>query len=110
MSTLGAVVNLGILYPNQGRPAKAEVIHQRALAGFEKVLGPEHTSTLLAAGNLGDLYSKLGNLVKAEAMYQRAQGGFEKTLGSDHPLTLWACNQLDILQGTAGLAEAQQFR
>lgn len=31
-------------------------MYKRALAGFEKALGPEHTTTLLARNNLGSLY------------------------------------------------------
>ena len=37
---------------------------KRALAGKEKVLGPDHTSTLDMVGSLGNLYSSQGN--KAE--------------------------------------------
>jgi len=62
---------LGLLYSDQGRLAEAEAMYQRALAGKEKALGPEHTSTLNTINNLGNLYINQGRLVEAEAMYQR---------------------------------------
>ena len=49
-------------------------MYERALAGKEKALGPDHTSTLDTVHNLGNLYKKQGRLVKAEAMYQRDNG------------------------------------
>jgi hypothetical protein len=33
---------LGDLYSNQGKLKEAEAMHQRALEGYEKALGPEH--------------------------------------------------------------------
>ncbi|KAJ5771463.1 uncharacterized protein N7511_003514 [Penicillium nucicola] len=54
----------------------AEQMYQRALAGYEKALGPEHTSTLHTLHNLGSLYRDQGKLDQAEQIYQRA--GLEK--------------------------------
>jgi tetratricopeptide (TPR) repeat protein len=48
---------------------------QRALAGYEKVLGPDHTSTLDTVNNLGLLYGDQGKLDEAEQMYMRALAG-----------------------------------
>ena len=56
-------------------------MYERALRGYENVLGPNHTSTLDIVNNLGLLYSDQGKLKGAEAMYQRALAGTEKTLG-----------------------------
>jgi tetratricopeptide (TPR) repeat protein len=56
-------------------------MYQRALQGYEKALGPEHTSTLDTIIYLGNLYSNQGKLVKAEQMYQRALQGYKKALG-----------------------------
>src|SRR5439155_23592698 len=44
------------LYRNHGRYQEAEAMCDRALAGYEKALVPEHTSTLDTANNLGILY------------------------------------------------------
>jgi tetratricopeptide (TPR) repeat protein len=62
------VNNLGILYgPGQAGRGRADV--QRALQGYEKALGPEHTSTLETVNNLGILYADQGKLGEAEQMY-----------------------------------------
>jgi Flp pilus assembly protein TadD len=44
----------------------------RAVAGYEKALGPDHTSTLDTVNNLGILYWNQGRLVDAETMFDRA--------------------------------------
>lgn len=41
-STLGAVINLGNLYANQGKLVEAQQMYKRALQGYEKVFGPDH--------------------------------------------------------------------
>ncbi|KAH6704326.1 kinesin light chain 1 [Leptodontidium sp. MPI-SDFR-AT-0119] len=64
--------NLGLLYADQGKLVEAERMYQRALQGYEKAWGPEHTSTLDTVNNLGNLYKNQGKLVEAEQMYQRA--------------------------------------
>ena len=50
-------------------------MYVRALAGNEKALGPDHTSTLDTVNNLGILYRDQGKLAEAEQMYQRALAG-----------------------------------
>jgi len=51
---------------------EVEQMYMRALAGYEKALGPEHTSTLNTINNLGVLYSE-GKLDEAEQMFARAR-------------------------------------
>ncbi|KAJ5117581.1 hypothetical protein N7448_011213 [Penicillium atrosanguineum] len=80
--------SLGNLYYDQGKPKEAEAMYQRALAGYEKALGPEHTSTVDTVKHLGNFYSKQGQLKEAEAMYRRALAGCEKALGPEHTSTL----------------------
>ena len=58
-------------------------MYQRALEGYEKAWGPDHTSTLDTVKNLGNLYADQGKRDKAEEMYQRALQGKEKALGPD---------------------------
>ncbi|KAF6229366.1 hypothetical protein HO133_007482 [Letharia lupina] len=70
--------NLGILYKRQGKMAEAEKMYQRALEGYEKAWGPEHTSTLDTVNNLGNLYKNQGKMAEAEKMYQRALNRYEK--------------------------------
>ncbi|OXV05561.1 hypothetical protein Egran_06671, partial [Elaphomyces granulatus] len=43
---------------------------RRALQGYEKALGPGHTSTLCTVNNLGALYADQSKLDEAEKMYQ----------------------------------------
>jgi tetratricopeptide (TPR) repeat protein len=66
----------------------------RALAGCEKALGPDHTSTLRTVNNLGLLYADQGKLGEAERMYERALGGYEKAL---QPETIPALNTVSNL-------------
>jgi hypothetical protein len=44
--TLNTIHKLGMLYRAQSKLDQAEQMYQRALAGKEKALGPDHTSTL----------------------------------------------------------------
>jgi tetratricopeptide (TPR) repeat protein len=73
---------LGLLYADQGKLAEAGQMYQRALQGYEKALGAEHTSTLQTVQSLGILYTNQGKLAEAEQMHQRALQGYEKALGA----------------------------
>ena len=66
-----AIYNLGYHYADQGKMQEAEAMYRRALEGFEKAWGPEHTSTLDTVNNLGLLYADQGKMQEAEAMYRR---------------------------------------
>ncbi|KAK3947446.1 hypothetical protein QBC32DRAFT_270796 [Pseudoneurospora amorphoporcata] len=107
--TIGhATHSLGNLYSDQGQLKEAETIYQRALEGYKKALGPDHTSTLNTINNLGNLYSNQGRLKEAETIYQRALEGYEKALGPDHTSTLNTINNLGNLYSNQGrLKEAQ---
>jgi tetratricopeptide (TPR) repeat protein len=56
----------------------AERMYLQVLAGKEKALGPDHTSTLETVHNLGTLYRDQGKLAEAEQMYQRALAGYRE--------------------------------
>ena len=81
---IGSVEDLGELFRRRGRLFDAEEMYGRALAGYEKALGPDHTSTLDTVNNLGNLYKNQDKLGEAEEMYGRALAGYEKTLGHGH--------------------------
>ncbi|KAJ5919800.1 Disease resistance protein [Penicillium verhagenii] len=109
----GALYSLGLLYADQGRLQEAEVMYDRALEGYEKVWGQEHTSTLDTVNNLGLLYADQGRLQEAEAMYERALEGYEKAWGQEHTSTLDTVNNLGNLyvdQGRLQEAEAMYER
>ena len=72
-------------------------MYRRALAGYEKALGPDHTSTLSTVNNLGTLYVTKASWIEAEKMYRRALAGKEKALGPDHTSTLNTVNNLGSL-------------
>ena len=75
---------LAILLRRQGKLDEAEQMYQRALTGYEKALGPDHTSTLDTVNNLGALYSDQGKLNEAEQMYQRALLVYQRIYGPSH--------------------------
>jgi tetratricopeptide (TPR) repeat protein len=108
LTMVDSVHYLGNLYKDQGKLQEAEAMYQQALTGYEKALGPDHTSTLDSVHNLGILYKDQGKLQKAEAMYQRALTGKEKALGPDHTSTLDSVHCLGILYRNQGkLQEAE---
>jgi hypothetical protein len=103
---------LGNLCADQDKLVEAEKMYQRALQGYEKALGPDHTSTLDTVNNLGLLYADRGKLDEAEKMYQRALQGYEKALGPDNVTTcipalntIWAFGYL--FEHQADLAKAR---
>ncbi|KAF3397529.1 Nephrocystin-3 [Talaromyces pinophilus] len=101
---------MGILLSDQGNLGKAEKMYQRALEGFEKAWGPDHTLTLDTVNNLGNLYADQGKLADAEKMYQRALEGYEKSWGPDHIPTLDTINNLGLLYACQGkLADAEKM-
>jgi len=102
--------NLGLLFYEQGKLVEAEKMYQRALDGYEKAQGAEHTSTLDTVNNLGVLYKNQGKLVEAEEMYQRALDGYEKVWGPEHTSTLNTVNNLGNLYKSQGkLVGAEQM-
>ncbi|KAN0067835.1 TPR-like protein [Elaphomyces granulatus] len=112
--TLDTVNNLGLLYADQGKLDEAEKMYQRALQGYEKALGPGHTSTLNTVHNLGRLYKSQGKLDEAKKMYQRALQGYEKALGLENVATyrpalnpMWGLGDLFATQGR--LDEAKEM-
>jgi tetratricopeptide (TPR) repeat protein len=106
----GAFHGLGDLYSDQGKLKEAEEMYRRALAGKEKALGPDHTSTLSTVNNLGNLYKNQGKVKEAEEMYRRALAGNEKALGPDHTSTLNTVNNLGSLYKDQGkLKEAEDM-
>jgi tetratricopeptide (TPR) repeat protein len=94
-----------ILYKTQGKLVEAEQMYQRALQGYEKAWGPEHTSTLDTVNNLANLYAAQGKLVEAEQMYQRALQGYEKAIGADSITTYIPA--LNTIQNLGSLFELQ---
>lgn len=70
---------------------------RRALTGYDKAMGINHTSTLDTVYNLGDLYSKQGKYAEAEKMYRQALDVYTNAQGSDHPRTRLMARTLSLL-------------
>ncbi|KAK5188661.1 hypothetical protein LTR92_011314 [Exophiala xenobiotica] len=95
---------------DQDKLDEAGKMLKRALAGYEKAIGPDHTSTLDTVHSLGNLYRDQDKLDEAEQMYLRALAGKEKALGPNHTSTLTTVNNLGILYTDQGkLDEAEQM-
>ena len=102
--------NLGNLYADQSKLVEAEKMYQRALKGYEKAWGPEHTSTRDMFHNLANLYVDQGKPAAAEEMYVLALKGYEKAWGPEHTLTLDKVNILGNLYVDQGeLAKAEKM-
>ncbi|KAI0125291.1 hypothetical protein BJ170DRAFT_499040 [Xylariales sp. AK1849] len=105
-----ALHKVGNLYAEQGKLQEAEDMYLRALRGYEKAWGPDHTSTLDTVNNLGVIYKKQGKLQEAEDMYLRALRGYEKAWGPDHTSILGTVNNLGVLYAEQGkLQEAEDM-
>ncbi|KAL6249467.1 hypothetical protein RBB50_003320 [Rhinocladiella similis] len=106
----GNLNNLALMLQDQVKYEEAETMYQRALVGYEKVLGPDHASTLRTVNNLSRLYNGQGKLKEAKKMYERAQARYEKVLGPDHTSTLLTVNNLGELYTDQGkLKEAEKI-
>ena len=98
------------LYEQNDMNAEAEQMYVRALRGYEKAWGAEHTSALDTVNNLGLLYANQGKMAEAEEMYMRALRGYEKAWGAEHTSTLNTVNNLGILYAEQGkMAEAEEM-
>ncbi len=65
--------NLAALYEAQGRYAEAEPLYKRALAIWEKALGPEHPSLANSLENYAALLRKSERTSEADKMEARAK-------------------------------------
>ncbi|THX00042.1 purine and uridine phosphorylase [Aureobasidium pullulans] len=105
-----AFAQLAYSFRVQNRYAEAEKMYERALAGKEVVLGPDHTSTLDTIFNSGIAYLTQGRLAAAEGMLRRALVGQERASGPEHISTLATVRGLgNVYQAQGRLAEAEDM-
>ena len=71
----------------QGELAVARPLFERALAIYEKTLGPEHPNTATSLNNLAMNLREQGDLAAARPLFERALAIHEKALGPEHPNT-----------------------
>jgi CHAT domain-containing protein len=81
---------------NQGAYAKAETFYLRALAIYEKALGPDHPSTALSLNNLALLYMNQGVYAKAEPRLRQGIGIQSRFLQGQLPLLPQAARQAQV--------------
>jgi tetratricopeptide (TPR) repeat protein len=89
---------------------EVEILYMRALRGYEKTRGSDHTDTLMIAINLGNLFLDQDKIAKAEEMYLRALRGYE-ALGPDPMgMLMTTVNNLGNLYVKQGkMAEAEDM-
>lgn len=105
---LRMVFKIASLLRQQQHFASSELMHLRALAGFEKELGPKHSLTLDTINNLGVLYADQGELPKAEHVHLGALVSCERELGNQHSSTLDTLNNLGLVYTYQGkLSDAE---
>ena len=77
--------NLGLVLRKQGEYSRALDNHQRALAIYEKTLGPKHPNVAWTMTNIGSVLDDKGKYDKALGYYRKALAIYENSLGPDHP-------------------------
>ena len=93
---------LGVYSWSRAEYPTAEPLFRRALAIFEKALGPNHPETATSLNNLALLHDAQGRYPEAEPLHQRALAIREKALGLDHPQTATSLNNLAELYRAQG--------
>ena len=88
-------------FHNRAAHSRARPLLERALAIYEKALGPEHRNTANSLNNLALLLRAQGDLAGARPLLERAVAIHEKALGPEHPAIAASLNSL------AGLQQAQ---
>lgn len=76
--------NLAEAYRLDGQPETAEPLYERALAIYEKTLGPQHPFVADTLSGLADIYRDRHDFDKAESYYQRSLAIREKDFGEEH--------------------------
>jgi tetratricopeptide (TPR) repeat protein len=90
----GYLGNLGRLYRDQRRYAKAETFFHRILAIDEKAFGPDHVNLIKGLNLLGDTYQIQGNTDQSVAIYERWLKIGTKAYGTEHPALLPVLDRL----------------
>ena len=84
----------------------AQDAYERALAIWEKSLGPEHPKVALALDNLADVLQHFGEVDRARGMMQRAISIWEKSLGPESAALALGYRTLGNLERHEGRLDA----
>ena len=87
---------------NAGKYREAEPLYERALAIWEKALGPDHTDVALSLKNLARLYRAQHKYEKAGTFCTRSLAVMEKAFGPDHVEVAAILNELAELNEYQG--------
>ncbi|MFD9369176.1 tetratricopeptide repeat protein [Streptomyces sp. NPDC060020] len=102
-ATTAAVLSAaGAYLDNQGLPARAVRLIERALAAYERALGPDHPATLACRSCLARACEAAGDLARAIRLYEQLLADSARVLGGGHPDTLKARRGLADACTTAG--------
>ncbi len=100
--------NLATLYRQQARYPEAQTLFERAVAVFEKTVGPDDPQLAASLSSLAWLYHQEGRFAQAEPLYRRSLSIFEKTLGTEHADVAANLNDLaEIYRAQGRTAEAE---
>ncbi len=64
---------MAALYDSQGRYTEAEPLYKRALAIWEKAIGPDYPHVILVMESMAELYKNIGNEEEAKRLQKRVQ-------------------------------------
>ncbi|HWN68939.1 MAG TPA: tetratricopeptide repeat protein, partial [Haliangium sp.] len=84
-----SINTLGVLAFLQGKHEEAIALCRRALAIWERVLGPEHPRSGDALDNLGVMLHAQGNWEEAIELHRRSLAIREQALGAEHPHAIY---------------------
>lgn len=93
---------LGLVYLEEDKPAKAEKLFKRALAMREKIQGASHIDVAAQLDNLAAACDAKGDCGQARSCCERALEIRKKALGSDSPQVATTLNNLAALCDTQG--------
>ncbi|KAJ5765766.1 hypothetical protein N7520_005325 [Penicillium odoratum] len=96
-NALAFLNNLACLYSSQYRFPEAIMILDRALQGFEGVLGPDHLRSIDTVHHLVSIYIDQRRFTDAEMLCERVLKGYEKLFGPNHLSTFDAISNLGVI-------------
>ena len=100
--------NLGVLLRFEKRPAEAEAMLRRALAGHLQAFGPENADTATSMNQLASALQDEGKLPEAEQYARRSLATLRRLEGDQHPDIAVGLNHVaSVLRDEGKLDEAE---
>jgi tetratricopeptide (TPR) repeat protein len=89
--------NFGDFLIGQGDYPKALEVHNKALAIWERIYGPDHPRVALSYNNIGVVYYHQGDYPQALEYYHKSLAIWERVYGIDHPSVANSCDDIGTL-------------